>query len=324
MKPRAFLTRTIPSAGLDLIKNVCEVDLWEDELPPSSDVILEMIKGVDGLVCLLTDRIDAKVLDCAGQGLKVVSSFAVGVDNIDIDAATARSIPVGNTPGVLTETTADLAFALLLAAARRIVEGADQARAGKWRTWSPTGLLGRDAYGATLGIVGMGRIGRAVARRASGFDMKVIYFNPGSKGSDRICGARVVEFEQLIAESDFISVHVPLTAKTHRMFDRETLKRMKPTAVLINTARGPVIDHDALYEALDRGWIGYAALDVTDPEPLPADHPLYGMPNCLIVPHVGSASVATRDKMAVMAAQNLIAGVKGKRLPNCVNPEVYD
>lgn len=294
-------------------------------MPPAREVLLQRVRGLEGLLSLLTDRVDAEVMDAAGPQLKVISNFAVGFDNVDVEAATARGIPVGNTPGVLTETTADLAFALLMAAARRIVEGADYVRAGRWRTWGPTLLLGYDVHGATLGIVGLGRIGQALARRASGFRMKVIYYDPycdADKGA--AVGAEVrCTLEELLAEADFVSLHVPLSAETHHLIDARALSRMKPTAVLINTSRGPIVNPDALYEALVAGQIAYAALDVTEPEPLPADHRLLTLPNCLVVPHIASASWATRTRMAVMAAENLLAGLRGERLPNCVNPEVY-
>ena len=325
-KPSVFVTRLIPKEGLDLIRRACEAEIWTDELPPPRPVLLEKVRGVDGLLTLLTDRIDADLLDAAGPRLKVISNYAVGYDNVDVAAATARRIPVGNTPGVLTETTADMAFALLMAAARRIVEGADYVRAGRWRTWGPTLLLGHDVHGATLGIIGLGRIGQAVARRARGFDMRVLYFDPdcdADKGA--AVGAAVrCNLEELLAEADFISLHVPLTAETRRLIDADALARMKPTAVLVNTSRGAVVDTGALYDALREGRIAYAALDVTDPEPLPGDHPLLTLPNCLVVPHIASASHATRTRMAVMAAENLLAGLRGERLPHCVNPQVYE
>jgi glyoxylate reductase len=325
-KPRVFVTRVVPEGGLAMIRAACDAEVWAEELPPPRPVLLEKVRGIGGLLCLLTDRIDGEVLDAAGPRLRVVSNHAVGYDNVDVAAATARGIPVGNTPGILTETTADFAFALLMAAARRVVEGADYVRAGKWRTWGPMLLLGHDVHGATLGLVGMGRIGQAMARRAAGFGMKVVYYDPyfdaaraaaaGAEGSDTL--------EALLAEADFISVHVPLTGETHHLIDARALAKTKPTAVLINTSRGPVVDTDALVDALASGQIAYAALDVTDPEPLPADHRLLRLPNCLVVPHIASASWATRTRMAVMAAENLLAGLRGERLPNCVNPEVYD
>jgi len=322
-KPKVFVTRIIPDKGFDLVKDFCDIDIWSDELPPNREVMLERVCGVDGLLCLLTDKIDGELLDAAGPQLKVVSNQAAGYDNIVIPDATARGIPVGNTPGILTDATADFAFALMMAAGRRIVEGERYIRAGKWKTWSPSLLLGADFVGATLGLVGFGRIGRAMAKRASGFDMRVIYYDPGKVPISGLNAFPVDSLDTLLQESDFVSLHVPLTEKTRYLMNARTLTMMKPSAVLINTARGPVVDPHALYEALKAHRIFAAALDVTDPEPLPADSPLLELDNCLIVPHIASASKVTRDKMAFMAAENLIAGLKGERLPNCVNPEVY-
>jgi glyoxylate reductase len=299
------------------------VDLWTDELPPSREVLLQRVRGIDGLLCLLTDRIDGEVLDAAGPQLKVVSNHAVGYDNIDARAATARRIPVGNTPGILTDATADFAFALLMAAARRVVEGERYVREGKWKTWGPSLLLGPDVHGATLGLIGYGRIGQAVAKRAQGFDMRVIYYDPTQPCCDPNIDATPVDLETLLRESDFVSIHTPLTAETRGLMNRNRLALMKPTAILINTARGPVVDPQALYEALSTRRIFAAALDVTDPEPIAPDSPLLALDNIIIVPHIASASVATRQRMSVMAAQNLLAGVRGERLPNCVNSEVY-
>lgn len=318
-KPKVFIMRLIPDKGLDLIKDFCEADIWQDELPPPREEILARVRGVAGFVSLLTDKIDAEVMDAAPR-LKVISNMAVGVDNVDVSAATARKIPVGNTPGVLTDATADMAFALLMAAARRIVEGATYVRAGKWRTWNPQLLLGADFVGATLGIVGFGRIGQAVAKRALGFDLRVIYYDPAAQP---LLKATQVDWDTLLRESDFISLHVPLTAETRHMINAETLTKMKPSAILVNTSRGPIVDSGALYSALKSHRIFAAALDVTEPEPLPQDSPLLKLDNCIVVPHLGSASRRTRDQMAVLAAQNLIAGLKDERLPNCVNVEVY-
>ncbi len=270
---------------------------------------------------MLTERIDGEVMDAIGPGLKVISNMAVGVDNIDIAAATVRGIPAGNTPGVLTDATADQAFALMMAAARRIVEADRFLRAGKWVTWSPSLLLGADLTGATLGIIGLGRIGQAVAKRAQGFDMRVLFYSPTAKP---VYGAQSVELDTLLRESDFVSIHVPLNEKTHHLVNAEFLAKMKSTAILVNTARGGVLDQTALYDALKENKIFAAALDVTDPEPLPMESALLGLDNCIIVPHLGSATRKTRDKMSLLAAQNLIAGLKGERLPNCVNPQVYD
>jgi lactate dehydrogenase-like 2-hydroxyacid dehydrogenase len=323
-RPTVLVTRRIPAAGLDPILAACDVDLWDEELPPPRDELLRRVRGVDGVLTLLTDRVDDALLDAAGRRLRVVSNLAVGVDNIDVAACTRRGVAVGNTPGVVTETTADLAWALLMAAGRRIVEADRYVRDGRWQTWGPMTLLGPDVHGATLGIVGFGRIGRAVARRAAGFGMRVVYAarTPLSPGDERAAGAEHVPFDELLATSDFVSLHVGLTPETRGLIDARALRSMKPTAVLVNTARGPIVDTDALVEALRAGTIRAAALDVTDPEPLPVGHPLVGMDNCIVVPHIGSASLATRGRMAAMAAANLLAGLRGASLPNPVNPEV--
>ena len=324
-KPRVFVSRRIPEASLRPLMQECDVEIWEDELPPPYEKLLEKVEGKDGIISLLTDRIDAHLMDVAGPQLKVISQYAVGVDNIDLKAATDRCIVVGHTPGVLTESTADLAFGLLMAAARRIVEGAEYVKAGKWRTWHPLLLLGNDVHGATLGIVGMGRIGQAVARRAAGFGMKVLYYNRTPKRVEiPNVDARQVDLETLLRESDFVSIHTPLTEETRHMIGRRELAMMKPTAVLVNTARGAVVDTDALYEALKDGRIGYAALDVTDPEPLPPDHPLLTLPNVVVVPHIGSASTTARTRMGDLAVANLLAVLSGKRPPHVANPEVLE
>ena len=325
-RPRVFVTRLIPEEGLAPVRDACDVDLWADELPPPRDELLRRVVGVDGLLSLLTDRVDDELLDAAGPQLRVVSNFAVGFDNIDVPAVTRRGIPAGNTPGVLTETTADLAFALLMAAARRIPEGVDHVRQGHWRTWGPMLLMGVDVHGATLGIVGFGRIGREVARRGRGFGMTILYHDvhPASPDEEAQLGARRVEMDELLRESDFVSLHVNLTDETHHLIDTAALAAMKPTAVVVNTARGPVVDPVALEEALRDGRIFAAGLDVTDPEPLPAEHPLVQLPNCIVVPHIASASRVTRGKMAAIAAANLLAGLRGERLPHPVNPDVYE
>ena len=321
-KPTVFVTRIIPEKALQMVREHGAATVWEGELPPSRDDLLRAVAGADGLLCLLTDPVDADVIDAAPL-CAVISQMAVGYDNIDLPAATRRRIPVGHTPGVLTDTTADFAFALLMAAARRISEAERFAHAGRWKTWGPTRLMGQDVYGATLGIVGMGRIGQAVARRARGFEMRVLYADPSEPEATRELGAVRVDLDDLLAQADFVSLHVPLTAATERLIDARALARMKPTAILVTTARGPVVDQAALYDALVSGQIAYAALDVTDPEPIAPDDPLLSLDNCLIVPHIASSSVATRTRMAVMAAENLIAGLKGDRLPHCANPQVY-
>jgi lactate dehydrogenase-like 2-hydroxyacid dehydrogenase len=282
---------------------------------------MDKVSSIDGLYCLLTERIDGELLDAAPR-LRVVSNMAVGFNNIDVAACTARRIPVGNTPGVLTETTADCAFALLMAAARRIVEGVDYVRAGKWKTWGPMLLMGQDLHGATLGIVGFGRIGQAMARRAQGFGMRVLYQDAYVTEAEPGLGATRVDLDTLLGESDFVTLHVPLTEETRHLIGREELAQCKPTAILVNTSRGEVVDPDALYQALRDWQIARAALDVTEPEPLPADHRLLTLSNCIVVPHIASASVATRTRMAVMAAENLLAGLGGEPLPYYINPEV--
>ena len=322
-KPKVFITRTIPDKGIEIIKDSCNVDVWLEDRPPSREELLQHLQGVDGLLCLLTDKIDAQVMDAAGSQLKVISNLAVGFDNIDIHAATARGIPVGNTPDVLTDATADFAFALIFSVSRRLMEGERYVRNGQWKTWNPMLLLGIEMKEATLGLVGFGRIGKAVARRAMGFDMRVIYYDPTETETHLDLNATSVDFETLLKESDIISLHTPLTEKTRHLIDSTALSKMKPTAVLINTARGPIIDQNALYEALKQNHIFGAGLDVTEPEPLPPDSPLLTLNNIVIMPHLGSASVTARNNMSWLAAKNLIAGVKGEPLPNCVNPQVY-
>jgi lactate dehydrogenase-like 2-hydroxyacid dehydrogenase len=293
------------------------MDLWEDDLPPPRDELLRRVAGCDGVLTLLTDKVDDAFLDAAGPRLKVVSNYAVGYDNIDVPACARRSIAVGNTPGVLTDTTADLAFALLMAAARRLPEGDRYVRAGWWKTWGPLLLLGPDVHGATIGIVGFGRIGQAVARRARGFGMQVLYHDlePLPPSVTDPLGATYLPLEQLLPRSDFVTLHVNLSPVTRHLINEGTLAQMKRTAVLVNTSRGPVVDQAALAAALRDGVIWAAALDVTDPEPIPMDDALLGLDNCLIVPHIASASRATRGKMAAMAAANLLAGVRGEALP---------
>lgn len=322
-KPTVFVTRRLPEPALSTLLAACQAEVWPRELPPSHEVILDKVRGLDGLLCLLTDPIDAAVMDAAGPQLKVISNCAVGVDNIDLAAAAQRGIPVGNTPGILTETTADFAFALLMAAARRVVEGDRYVRDGKWQTWGLTLLLGQDIHGASLGLVGFGRIGQAVARRAAGFDMQVRYYDPDHQPGPNDPPAEQADLPTLLAESDFVSLHTPLKDSTTHLIGPNELRQMKPTAILINTARGAVVDPQALFHALSRGEIAMAALDVTEPEPIAPDDPLLTLDNLLIVPHIASASRATRGKMADMAVANLLAGLRGEKLPNCVNPEVY-
>lgn len=324
---RVSVTRVIPDAGLDLLRNAAdsgefELEIWPNELPPNRSELAALLRGATGALTLVTDRIDGATFDAEPQ-LDVVSNFAVGYDNIDVPAATAHGVKVCNTPGVLTETTADMAWALLMAAARRIVEGADYVRAGHWKTWGPTLLLGQDIHHATIGIVGLGRIGKEVAKRARGFDMEILAFDEyQDEAFAAEMGVTFVSLEELLTRSDFVTLHCSLTPDTYQLIGRDELAKMKPAAILINAARGPVVDTDALTEALRNGTIFAAGLDVTDPEPIPADHPLVGMANVVIAPHIASASVETRNKMAVMAATNLLQAIRGERPTHLVNPEV--
>ncbi len=299
------------------------MEVWPDRLPPPYEALREKVKDCAGLVSLLTDRIDAALMDNA-PNLRIISNFAVGVNNIDIAAATERGIAIGNTPGVLTEATADIAMTLLLAAARRLMESSDDARAGRWLTWEPTGWLGQDLRGRTMGIVGLGRIGTAMARRCRfGWDMKILYTkrNRDEKAEQEL-DARQVQLDELLAQSDFVSVHADLNPHTRGMFTAQRFEQMKRSAIFINTSRGPLVDQKALAEALRKGTIFAAGLDVTDPEPLPKDHELFQLANCVIAPHIASATIQTRNEMARICAENLIAGLTGQRLTALVNPEV--
>jgi glyoxylate reductase len=322
-KPKVFVSRVIPDAGLALIRQHCEAVIWPEQLPPPHDVLRSRIADCEGLVSLLTDRIDGPLLDAAPR-LRVVSNYAVGFNNIDVPAATARGVAVGNTPGVLTDATADMAFCLLIAAARRVVDGHQYSVAGQWKTWEPLGHLGQDLAGRTLGVVGMGRIGFALARRCQrGWDMRVLYHDvyKNDKAETEL-GAKQVDLDTLLHESDFVSVHTDLNEKTRRMFNADQFKKMKRTAVFVNTARGPLVDQGALVEALRSGTIFAAGLDVTDPEPPVPDDPILKLPNLIVAPHIASATVGTRNAMAEICAKNLIAGLTGQKLPAWVNPEV--
>lgn len=321
---KIFVTRLIPKAGLDLLYGFAELRIWQEEVPPPREVLLEEAGEVDGLLSLLTDTIDAELMDAAPR-LKVVSNYAIGYDNVDVEAATEHGIMVCHTPGVLTDTTADFAFALLACVARRLVEASEYVREGRWKTWGPMLCLGYDLHGATLGLVGLGRIGSGVAKRATGFDMRILYHDVSRQPSrEEELGLTYVDLETLLRESDFVSLHTPLTPETHHMMGREQFTMMKSTAILINTSRGQVVDQKALYEALVSGGIAGAGLDVTDPEPILRDDPLLTLDNCVVVPHIASASVATRTMMATMAAENLIAALQGRMPRNPVNPEVLD
>jgi phosphoglycerate dehydrogenase-like enzyme len=315
--PLVIVTYPLPEDWLASLEGRCQIQIGLEALETH-------IGEAQGLLALLTARVDEALLSKAKR-LRVVSNMAVGVDNIDVAACTRRGIPVGNTPGVLTDATADLTIALLLAAARRLPEASADAREGRWTTWTPTMWLGADLNGATLGIVGLGRIGLAVAQRARGFGLKIVYANRNpNEEAEQTLGATRLPLDDLLQTSDFVSLHTPLNAETRHLMNERTLRLMKPTAILINAARGGVVDTAALHRALSEGWIASAALDVTDPEPLPANHPLYRLPNCFIAPHIGSATRGTRKRMAELACENLLAGLEGRPLPHCVNREVYD
>lgn len=318
---RVFVTRKIPAAGLDRVVANCRAEVWDQHLPPPRDVLLKKIAGCDGVLTLLTEKVDAEFMDAAGPQLKVISNFAVGFNNIDVAEATRRGIRVGNTPGVLTEATADMAFALLISAARRIVEGQDYIRAKHWKTWEPLGHIGQDLIERTIGIVGMGRIGYAMSRRChGGWGMKVLYHDAvANERAEREFGARQVDFDTLLAESDFVSVHTDLNETTMGMFNAAAFAKMKPTAIFINSARGPIHNQRDLYEALKSGQIFAAGLDVTDPEPIPLDDPLLTLSNCVIAPHIASATVSSRNGMAEIAADNLLAGLRRQPLRCWVN-----
>jgi glyoxylate reductase len=326
-RARLAVTRVIPEAGMQLLHSAeqageIELRVFPNELPPSPEELEALLDGADGAITILTEKITPELLD-RHPSLRVVSNFAVGYDNIDAAAATERGVAVCNTPGVLTETTADFAFTLLASAARRVVEGVDYVRAGRWQTWGPTLLLGRDLYGATIGIVGFGRIGKEMAKRAAGFDMRILAYDAyRDEEAAKKLGVTFVELDDLLQQSDFVTLHCALTDETHHLIGSRELGLMKREAILVNAARGPVVDTDALTAALRDGTIWSAALDVTDPEPLPADHPLISMPNCIVVPHIASATVATRNQMATLAVQNALAVLKGEIPPHCVNPEV--
>jgi glyoxylate reductase len=322
-RPKVFLARRLPDEARSLVAAACDVDEWPDEaMPPPRDELLRRVANAEGVLSLLTDRIDQALLDAAPR-LRVVANMAVGYDNVDVAALTRRGVLLTNTPDVLTETTADLVWALMLASARRIVEGSAAIKAGGWGTWSPLFMTGYDVHGATLGLVGAGRIGSAVLRRAQGFGMPLLYHNRRpSPALEAETGARYVPFEQLLRAADFVVSMVPLTDETRGLFGAAQFALMKPTAVFVNAARGPVVDEAALIEALKAGRPWAAGLDVFEREPIGADHPLASLPNATIVPHIGSATIRTRTAMAVLAARNLVTGLTGGDVPTPVNPEV--
>jgi glyoxylate reductase len=322
-KPKIYVTRELPEGGLKIMKQHFDTEVWREYAPPPKKVIIEKAKNVDALATLLSDKIDSEVFDAAPK-LKIVSQLAVGFDNIDIPEATKRGIYVTNTPEVLTDTTADFAWTLLMAVARRVVEADKYVRTGQWKvSWHPDMMSGRDVYDATLGVVGAGRIGYAVARRAKGFNMRILFYDVIPRPEmEKDLGAKRVDLDALLKESDFVSIHVPLMKETHHLMNEEKLRLMKKTAYLINNSRGPVVDERALYRALKEGWIAGAGLDVFEQEPTPVDNPLLKLDNVVVAPHISSASLETRSKMAKMVAENLVAFFEGRKPPNLVNPDV--
>ena len=324
LRPRVFVTRQFFPEALEVLTDAADTEVWPDDEPPTTEQLLEKVVEADGILTNIMDRIDADVFQAAHR-LKVVSQLGVGVDNIDVAEATRRGVLIGNTPGVLAKATADIAFGLLMSAARRISEGDRWLRAGNWKMqYHPMVWLGAEVHGATLGIVGMGQIGVEMAKRARGFDMRVIYYSRTRKPElESELGMEYFEPSDLLSTADFVTLHIPLTLETRHFIGERELRLMKPTAILINAARGAVVDSQALYTALKEGWISGAALDVTDPEPILPDDPLLSLDNLVITPHIGSASIDSRRRTCLLAARNVVAGIQGKRLEACANPEVY-
>lgn len=321
-KPKIYVTRELPERGLKIIRQHFETEVWPEYAPPPKKTIIEKAKNVDALATLLSDKIDTEVYNAAPK-LKIVSQLAVGFDNIDLPEATKRGIYVTNTPEVLTDTTADFSWALLMAIARRVVEADKYVRTGQWKVaWHPAMFTGRDIFGATIGIVGAGRIGYAMAKRAKGFDMKILFYDVMPRPEIEQLGAKKVDLPTLLQESDFVSIHVPLMKETYHLMDESKFKLMKKTAYVINNSRGPVVDEKALYKALKEGWIAGAGLDVFEQEPTPSDNPILKLDNVVVAPHISSASLETRAKMSEMVAGNLVTFFEGKQPPNLVNKDV--
>jgi glyoxylate reductase len=317
--PLIIMTHPLPSEWTTSLSDRVRIVVGPAEYAGIAPSLLEILGEAEGILSLLFDKVNKEILSNSPV-LRVVSNMAVGVDNIDVASCSLRKIPVGNTPDVLTDATADLTMALLLSASRRLPEAAADARNGLWKLWAPSGWLGTDLRDATLGIIGMGKIGKAVAERAVGFGMKIVYSDNQPQAAVK---GIYMSLDELLATSDFVSIHTPLNKSTKGLINAKVLRTMKKNAILVNAARGPIVDMDDLATALREHWIAGAALDVTDPEPLPPENPLFNLPNCLIVPHIGSATRDTRKKMAEMACENLLAGLDGKKLPYCVNPEIY-
>jgi glyoxylate reductase len=325
-RKKVYITRKLPEEAMKILESKFDVEVWPDEMPPPKELLIEKVKDVDGVICLLTEPIDEEVINAGGPQLRGISQVAVGFNNIDVKAATEKGIYVTNTPGVLTDTTADFAFTLLMAVARRVAEADRYVKTGKWKVpWGLMMMLGQDVGGRTIGIIGMGRVGSAVAKRAKGMNMKILYYDVyRNEQAERELGAKYVDLETVLKEADFVTVHVPLLPSTHHLINEERLKLMKKTACLINTSRGPVVEEEALYKALTEGWIWAAGLDVWEEEPTDPNNPLLKLDNMTAAPHIASGSIATRTKMAVMAAENMVAIQDGKVPPNLVNKEVLE
>ena len=323
-KPRIFMTRAIAPAAIERLSAQTDLEVWPHEAPPPYEILIDRVQNATGIVSLLTDRIDAGLIAAAGPDFRIIAQMAVGFDNIDVAAATARGIPVGHTPGVLTETTADFAWTLLMAAARRVVEAHNEVQQSIWRPWGPDVLTGQDIFGATLGLVGFGRIGQAMAKRAQGFDMPILYHDlQRFPEAEKSLGAQFVSLEELLERADFVSLHTFMSPQNKFMMGKSQFGQMKPNAIFINTARGGLVDPDALLWAVRERKMAGAGLDVFETEPIPEGHPLLNEPSVIITPHIASASKNTRARMALMAAENIIAAIEGKRIPYCANPEVY-
>ena len=322
-RPHVFVTRRMAQEAIELLATELEVEVWPGDEAPPREVLLQKARECVALLTTIEDRIDAEVLGVGSGTLRVVANCAVGFDNFDVQGATRQGVALSNTPGVLTKTTADLAFTLILAAARQVVQGDRDVRVGGWKNWHPFVYAGPDVHGAVLSIIGLGQIGLEVAKRARGFDMEVLYYDVARhpEAEERYGLTFCQDMPSALRAADFVSLHMSLTPETHHMVGREALRLMKPTAILVNTARGAIVDHQALYEALRDGVIAGAGLDVTEPEPISADHPLLSLPNLVITPHIGSASLQTRKEMALLAARNILAGLKGEPMPSCLNPE---
>ena len=322
-KPKVLVTRVPPGSALERLREECEVWMWEEDTAMPRDLLLEKVRDAEGLHCIFLDGVNEELLAAAPR-LRAVSTYAAGMENIDLGACTTRGIPVGYTPGAVTEATADIAFGLMLAASRRLMEASRYVTAGKWRDWSPTTMIANDVFRKTLGIVGMGRIGQAVARRARGFEMTILYHNrKPDPEAERKLGASYRSLADLLAESDIVVLAPPLTPETRHMINDEALARMKPASYLINVGRGPIVDSAALFRALSEGKIRGAALDVTEPEPIPPDHPLLTLDNCLIIPHIGTATWETRSLMTEISVSNLLRMLGGEPPLHCANPEVF-